>query len=92
MMRTRAGAGPHGFATLESGLSVSLPKDMEGLGGGVGEELFARKKLRITGGNTGFPWEDRSAAARYPELTVCMLDAHADLRSEYQGRSYSNAS
>jgi agmatinase len=32
-----------------------------------------------------------AAAARFPGLKVLHLDAHADLREEYQGSSYSNA-
>ncbi|MEW6201483.1 MAG: agmatinase, partial [bacterium] len=33
-----------------------------------------------------------AAAAIYPELTVVQFDAHADLRSEYNGSPYSHAS
>ncbi|MDI3327785.1 MAG: agmatinase [Alicyclobacillaceae bacterium] len=34
----------------------------------------------------------RAAAERYPDLAVLHLDAHADLREEYEGEEYSHAS
>lgn len=84
----------HGIATLEElPVTVSSPKDMVGLVREVGEELFALKKLPVLLGGEHLLSLGmiEAAAARYPELTVLHLDAHADLRAEYQGSSYSNA-
>ena len=83
-----------GIATLdELPVTVSSPKDMVGLVREVGEELFEQHKMPVLLGGEHLLSLGmiEAAAARYPGLTVLHLDAHADLREEYQGSSYSNA-
>ena len=61
------------------------------------EELTVRwreqgKIVGILGGDHSVPWGAIKALAReHPGLAVLQIDAHADLRSSYQGHEYSHA-
>jgi len=91
---TRTEAYRQGIATLdELAVTVSSPKDMVGLVREVGEELFEQHKMPVLLGGEHLLSLGmiEAAAAHYPGLTVLHLDAHAELREEYQGSSYSNA-
>jgi agmatinase len=83
-----------GIVTLdELPVTVSSPKDMVRLVREVGEAIFDVGKMPVLLGgehllSLGMV---EAAAERFPGLKVLHLDAHADLREEYQGSSYSNA-
>jgi agmatinase len=83
-----------GIVTLdELPVTVSSPKDMVRLVREVGEAIFDVGKMPVLLGgehllSLGMV---EAAAERFSDLTVLHLDAHADLREEYQGSSYSNA-
>ena len=83
-----------GIATLEElPVTVSSPKDMVGLVREVGDELLGLGKMPVLLGGEHLLSLGmiEAAAARFPGLMVLHLDAHADIREEYQGSSYSNA-
>jgi agmatinase len=91
---TGAEAYREGIATLEElPVTVSSPKDMVARVREIGDELFGLGKLPVLLGGEHLLSLGmiEAAAARFPGLTVLHLDAHADLREEYQGSSYSNA-
>ena len=56
-------------------------------------ELLARKKFPvIIGGNHTVPiGAFRAYAERYSDLTILQLDAHGDLRQEYEGSEFNHA-
>ena len=59
----------------------------------VGDLLDKGKKLAMLGGDHSITvGAVRAAHKRYPHLSVLQLDAHADLRDQYLGTGYSNAS
>ena len=59
----------------------------------VGELLDKGKKLAMLGGDHSITvGAVRATHQRYPRLSVLQLDAHADLRDQYLGTGYSNAS
>jgi agmatinase len=67
------------------------------LNGWVGNEtrgwLDASKIVGVIGGDHSVPFGAISAIAdRYPGLGILHIDAHADLRSAYEGFTYSHAS
>jgi agmatinase len=83
-----------GIVTLdELPVTVSSPKDMVRLVREVGEAIFHVGKMPVLLGgehllSLGMV---EAAAERFPGVKILHLDAHADLREEYQGSSYSNA-
>jgi agmatinase len=83
-----------GIVTLdELPVTVSSPKDMVNLVREVGDAVFGVDKIPVLLGGEHLLSLGmiEAAAARFPSLKVLHLDAHADLRAEYQGSSYSNA-
>jgi agmatinase len=83
-----------GIVTLdELPVTVSSPKDMVRLVREVGEAIFEAGKMPVLLGGEHLLSLGmiEAAAARFPGMKVLHLDAHADLREEYQGSSYSNA-
>lgn len=83
-----------GIATLEElPVTVSSPKEMVNRVREIGELIFAAGKLPVLLGGEHLLSLGmiEAAAAKFPKLSVLHLDAHADLREEYQGSSYSNA-
>jgi len=83
-----------GIATLEElPVVVSSPRDMVNRVQRVGDSLLAAGKLPVLlGGEHLVSLGMIEAAVRhFPDLTVLHLDAHADLREEYQGSAFSNA-
>jgi agmatinase len=72
---------------------VSSPRDMVALVHEVGEAVFDAGKMPVLLGGEHLLSLGmiEAAAARFPGVKVLHLDAHADLREEYQGSSYSNA-
>jgi agmatinase len=83
-----------GIVTLEElPVTVSSPKDMVGLVREVGEAIYHAGKMPVLLGGEHLLSLGMIEAAveRFPGLKVLQLDAHADLREEYQGSSYSNA-
>lgn len=84
----------NGIATLEElPVVVSSPRDMVERVRLVGDFLLASNKLPVLlGGEHLISLGMIQAAARhFPDLTVLHLDAHSDLRQEYQGSAFSNA-
>jgi agmatinase len=84
----------HGIVTLdELPVTVSSPKDMVRLVREVGKFVFDADKMPVMLGGEHLLSLGmiEAAAERFPGLKVLHLDAHADLREEYQGSSYSNA-
>ncbi len=59
----------------------------------VAGQLFGRgaKPLLLGGDHSWTPGVVRAALARWPDLLVVQLDAHADLRDGYLGEPYSHA-
>lgn len=91
---TRTEAYRQGIATLEElPVTVSSPRDMVGLVREIGSEIFRVGKIPVLLGGEHLLSLGmiEAAASRFPGLSVLHLDAHADLREEYQGSSYSNA-
>jgi agmatinase len=82
-----------GIATIDT---PKVPEDhveMLGLMTGLTEELLARGKFVVVVGgdhsiSSGFV---RAVSQHYPAFGVIQLDAHADLRDTYEGRSLSHA-
>lgn len=84
----------HGIATLEElPVVVTSPRDMVDSVRAVGDMVLAARKLPVMLGGEHLMSLGmiEAAAARFPDLSILHLDAHADLREEYQGSSYSNA-
>ena len=84
----------HGIATIEElPVTVSSPKDMVELVRDAGEAIFDAGKMPVLLGGEHLLSLGmiEAAAGRFPGMKVLHLDAHADLREEYQGSSYSNA-
>lgn len=82
-----------GIATLET---PQIPGDVAGsldlLAGIVGEALDAGQLPLVLGGEHSLTAGTvRPFAARHPDLAVLHLDAHTDLREQYQGTSLSHA-
>jgi agmatinase len=82
-----------GIATLET---PQVPGDvaeaLDLLAGIVGEALDAGHMPLVLGGEHSLtPGAVRPFAARYPDLAVLHLDAHTDLRAQYQGSPLSHA-
>jgi agmatinase len=62
------------------------------LAGRVGEHLDAGKWVVTLGGEHSItPGAVRAVAERHPDLAVVQLDAHADLREQYEGDRFSHA-
>jgi len=60
--------------------------------GRIGALMDAGKWVVMLGGEHAItPGGVAAAAARHPELTVVQLDAHADLRQQYEGDRWSHA-
>lgn len=83
-----------GIATLEQlAVTVASPRLMVERVRTVAAALFAAGKLPVLLGGEHLLSLGmiEAARARYPDLTILHLDAHADLRSSYQESAYSNA-
>ena len=90
-----------GFEPYRSGIWTDAMLPVVGLGGEeafgavarrCGTLLDAGKFVVMLGGEHAItPGAVAAAAERYPGLTVIQLDAHADLRQEYQGDRHSHA-
>ncbi|MDX9757823.1 MAG: agmatinase [Bacteroidota bacterium] len=87
---------------FEKGIATLAPIDFKGTTDaaalGMIEEqvraLLARDKFVVTlgGEHTIAAAPIRAHLERYPELTVLQIDAHSDLRQEYEGSRFSHAS
>ena len=83
-----------GIVTLdEIEPAVSGPEEMVDRLTSLARDIFAQGRIPVCLGgehtvSLGFI---RAAAERFPDLTVLALDAHADMRDEYQGSRYSHA-
>jgi agmatinase len=83
-----------GIFTLEElPVNVSSPKDMVKAVREAGEFVISHGKLPVLLGGEHLLSLGmiEALAEKYPDLTILHLDAHSDLREEYQGSSYSNA-
>lgn len=83
-----------GIATLdELTVTVSSPKDMVKSVRDAGELVLSSNKLPVLLGGEHLLSLGmiEAVSARFPGVTVLHLDAHADLRDQYQGSGYSNA-
>lgn len=83
-----------GIATLdELAVAVSSPRQMVDAVQAVGACLLEENKLPVLlGGEHLLSLGMIEAVARvFPQVTILHLDAHADLREQYQGSAFSNA-
>ena len=83
-----------GIATLgELEVTVSSPREMIERVRLAGESILEAGKIPVLlGGEHLLSFGMIEAVStRFPDVTVLHLDAHADLREEYQGSRYSNA-
>jgi len=90
-----------GFEPYRAGIWTDAMLPVEGLAGEdavpvvaarFGRLLDAGKFVVMLGGEHAItPGGVAAAAARHPGLTVIQLDAHADLRQQYQGDRHSHA-
>lgn len=84
----------HGIATLEElPVVVSSPRDMLDSVRVVGAQVLQSGKLPVLLGGEHLMSLGmiEAAADHFGELSILHLDAHADLREQYQGSPYSNA-
>jgi len=83
----------HGIHTAEPILENSTPEAMtEAVYQRVKSYLKENKLVGVLGGEHSVSLGAvRAYAEQYPDLTVLQLDAHADLREEYQGSPYNHA-
>ncbi len=84
----------YGIATLEElPVIVTSPKEMVGSVREVGEAVLEAGKLPVLLGGEHLLSLGmiEAVAGRYENFSILHLDAHADLREEYQGSSFSNA-
>ncbi len=84
----------YGIATLkELPVIVTSPKEMVGSVREVGEAVLEAGKLPVLLGGEHLLSLGmiEAVAGRYENFSILHLDAHADLREEYQGSSFSNA-
>lgn len=84
----------YGVAALkEPAIASPLPAALDQLAGLVGTVLEAGRFPFVLGGEHSLTaGAIRPFAARYADLVVLQLDAHADLRDGYLGEHYSHAS
>lgn len=83
-----------GIATLgELEVTVASPKDMVERVRRAGEFLLSQHKLPVLLGGEHLLSLGmiQALVERFKDLTILHLDAHADLREQYQGSAYSNA-
>jgi len=83
-----------GIVTLEElPVVVSSPRDMVNQVQRVGDFLLNAGKLPVLLGGEHLISLGmiEAAVGHFPDLTVLHLDAHTDLREEYQGSAFSNA-
>jgi len=83
-----------GIATLgELAVTVASPREMVERVRRAGEFLLSRNKLPVLLGGEHLLSLGmiQALVERFKDLTILHLDAHADLREEYQGSVYSNA-
>ena len=83
----------HGIHTAEPILENSTPETMtEAVYQRVKSYLKENKLVGVLGGEHSVSLGAvRAYTEQYPDLTVLQLDAHADLREEYQGSPYNHA-
>jgi agmatinase len=75
-----------------AGIATVKPVTVGRLPAAVGRALKENKVPVILGGEHSLtPPAVKACAAKYPDLSVLQLDAHADLRDSYQGRKDSHA-
>jgi agmatinase len=92
-IETNSEAHKHGIFTLESLTEKSSP---EALVNAVHERvallLEEGKFPVVVGGNHTVPMGSfRAFAGKYDDLSILQLDAHSDLRQEYEGSPYNHA-
>lgn len=83
-----------GIATLgELEVTVASPREMVDRVRAAGESVLAAGKIPVLLGGEHLLSLGmiQAVSARFPDVTVLHLDAHADLRDSYQGSRYSNA-
>lgn len=91
---TRTEAWRQGLATLdEVAVNVASPRDMVANVRRAGEFVLAAGKLPVLLGGEHLLSLGmiEALAAHHGDFTILHLDAHGDLRPEYQGSAYSNA-
>ena len=83
----------NGIFTAESTITDAEPSEMietveRTVGGFIGEDKFV---VVLGGEHSVSIGSVRAHVEKYPDLTVLQLDAHADLRNEYNGSKYNHA-
>ena len=83
----------YGIATLRPpAVQMPVTAALQQLGGIVGRVLAASRFPLVLGGEHSLTaGAIRPFAAKYPDLAVLQIDAHADLRDGYLGEHYSHA-
>jgi len=81
------------FTVGELGVTVASPRDMVERVRRAGEFLLSHSKLPVLLGGEHLLSLGmiQAVVEKFRNLTILHLDAHADLREEYQGSAYSNA-
>jgi agmatinase len=89
----REASQDYGIATLRpEPVQMPVPAALEQLEGVVGRVLAASRFPLVLGGEHSLTaGAIRPFVAKYPDLAVLQIDAHADLRDGYLGEHYSHA-
>jgi agmatinase len=84
-------AGIHTLPALDLN-SLSQDRAISSIGNAASAVVEKRKFLVTVGGEHSISAAPvRALAEKYPDLSVLQIDAHADLREEYQGSRFSHA-
>jgi len=76
----------------KAGIATNKPLAVSRLPSAVSQVLKENKIPIILGGEHSLtPYAVKACAAKYPDLSVLQLDAHADLRDTFQGKKESHA-
>jgi agmatinase len=92
-IETRSEAHKHGIHTAEPVTEKSSPEELVNAVHRKVKWLLGEKKFPVVvGGNhTVSIGAFRAVAEKYSELTILQIDAHSDLRNEYEGSPFNHA-
>jgi len=92
-IETQSEVFKRGIATLEPVLEGSSPESMSAEVERRMERIFSDGKfpVLIGGEHSVSIGAFRAAAKQYPNLTILQLDAHSDMRDEYEGSTHNHA-
>ncbi len=70
---------------------LTMPETLDAIAEAIGQAMDVGLPIMVGGEHTATIGAVRAAHERYPDLIVVQVDAHADLRQEYDGASLSHA-